>query len=241
MHWCPFHWPSILIEQCRCWLWKELPLEIPFFRIFHKTHLNSFSDLIFFRFGRRIEKVIISLLSIIIQARACWQRRWQRWRWQNSAKTDGYYPTMIKWTVPSSFCSLRCRPLPKSWMYKFASGESISSRSVIIFCICISKWGFPIQKSAIMFVFEMGKPTHSEPQPFSKCILCINVFQVMLSDPKLLKKPEEKSAMGPILRVGMDYHYWTNTMVDTELWSRFNCYIPELKPILQLFQNGYIF
>ena len=222
---------------------KRTPLiRNSFLQSLSQDPLIFFLRLNLFWFGRRIEKVIIiSLLPIIIQARACWQRRWQRWRWQNSAKTDGYYPTMIKWTFPSSFCSLRCRPLPKSWMYKFASGESISSRSVIIFCICISKWGFPIQKSAIMFVFEMGKPTHSEPQPFSICILCINVLQVMLSDPKLLKKPEEKSAMGPILRVGMDYHYWTNTMVDTELWSRYNCYIPELKPILQLFQNGYLF
>ena len=77
----------------------------------------------------------------------------------------------------------------------------------LYFKVGVPQWGIPIQQSAIMFVFEMGKPTHSEPQPFSTFILCINAFQVMLSDPKLLKKPEEKSAMGPILRVGMDYHY----------------------------------
>ena len=162
----PGQWPSILIELCRCGLWKNLPLEILHKVLQELTHiLSMISYCCWSRKGRRIMSmmkietmitmcIILMIIPInnmtmmiIIQAKVCWRRLWQRWRWQSCAKTDGWttntnqrnqdYKILSSkiqmYLMRSSFdnllaFSLQCRQLLKNWTCKFASGASIYNR-----------------------------------------------------------------------------------------------------------------
>ena len=93
------------------------------------------------------------------------------------------------WSSPGF--SLQCRRLLKNWMCKFASGAFMYSRY-----LCLWKVYFHLDLLKVgLFSFYLTGPIF--------CQFCFQtiMFQVTLSDPKVLKKPEEKSAMGPILRV----------------------------------------